>query len=151
MKDKKIKTLWLVRGLPGSGKTDVAETLAKGLRGKIINDKPKIDNVYSADKFFESIGPDGKIKYDFDISKIGQAHDFCRNAVKDAMERNEEYIFVANTFTKMWEMKNYYELAEKYRYKVYSFIVENRHGNTNIHNVPEKTLEAMKKRFEVKL
>jgi hypothetical protein len=42
-------------------------------------------------------------------------------------------------------------LAEKYGYKVYSLIVENRHGGVNEHGVPEDKLEIMKNRFEVKL
>ena len=39
----------------------------------------------------------------------------------------------------------------KYGYEVFSIIVENRHGGTNVHNVPEDKLEIMKNRFEVKL
>jgi len=60
-------------------------------------------------------------------------------------------IVVSNTFTQEWEMKPYYELAEKYGYTVFSLIVENRHGGTNSHNVPEDVLTAMENRFEIKL
>jgi hypothetical protein len=62
-----------------------------------------------------------------------------------------EKIIVSNTFTQEWEMKSYYELAEKYGYRVHSVIVENRHGGVNEHGVPEDKLEVMKNRFEVKL
>jgi len=48
-------------------------------------------------------------------------------------------------------MKPYYELAEKYGYKVHSLIVENRHGGINTHNVPTDKLILMKERFEIKL
>ena len=67
---------------------------------------------------------------------------------------NQQYypeIAVSNTFTQEWEMKDYYDLAEKYGYKVVSLIVENRHGGKNVHGVPEDKLEIMKNRFEVKL
>jgi hypothetical protein len=67
---------------------------------------------------------------------------------------NEQYypeIAVSNTFTQEWEMKDYYELAEKYGYKVVSLIIENRHGNKNIHGVPDDKLEIMRNRFEIKL
>jgi hypothetical protein len=48
-------------------------------------------------------------------------------------------------------MEDYYKLAEQYGYKVVSLIVENRHGNKNIHNVPDETLEKMESRFQIKL
>jgi hypothetical protein len=60
-------------------------------------------------------------------------------------------IAVSNTFTQEWEMEPYNKLAEKYGYKVFSVIVENRHGGVNTHGVPEDKLEIMKNRFEVKL
>ena len=48
-------------------------------------------------------------------------------------------------------MKPYYELAEKYGYRVYSIVVENRHGVKNVHNVPDEAIDKMRKRFEIKL
>ena len=63
----------------------------------------------------------------------------------------EPTIVVSNTFTTEKEMKPYYKLAEQYGYRVHSLIVENRHGGINEHNVPDETLEKMKKRFEIKL
>jgi hypothetical protein len=48
-------------------------------------------------------------------------------------------------------MEAYFELAEEYGYRVYSLIVENRHGGVNEHGVPADKLEQMKNRFEVKL
>ncbi len=64
---------------------------------------------------------------------------------------NVNRITVSNTFTQEWEMEPYFELAKKYGYKVFTVIVENRHGGINEHNVPEDKLEQMKNRFEVKL
>jgi hypothetical protein len=48
-------------------------------------------------------------------------------------------------------MQSYYQMAERYGYRVHSVIVENRHGGINEHNVPEEKLLQMKNRFEVKL
>jgi hypothetical protein len=48
-------------------------------------------------------------------------------------------------------MDNYYKLAERFGYRVYSVIVENRHGGVNEHGVPEEKLEQMKTRFEIKI
>ena len=60
-------------------------------------------------------------------------------------------IVVANTFTEEWEMDRYYEMADRYGYRVHSIIVENRHDGKNIHGVPEDKLQQMKERFQIKL
>jgi hypothetical protein len=99
-----------------------------------------------ADMFFVKDG-----EYKFDVTKLKQAHNWCYDVVENWMENSEERIVVSNTFTQEWEMKAYYELAEKYGYRVHSIIIENRHGGVNEHGVPEDKLEIMKNRFEVKL
>jgi predicted kinase len=60
-------------------------------------------------------------------------------------------IIVSNTFTQEWEMKPYIDLANQYGYTIFTIIVENRHGNSSVHNVPEETMVKMKDRFEIKL
>jgi predicted kinase len=133
--------LFLVRGLPGSGKSTFAT--------HIWNEYA----VCEADKYFY----DKEGNYNFDASKIKDAHAWCKNEVETRMkdhQLNPQYypeIAVSNTFTQEWEMKDYYDLAEKYGYKIVSLIVENRHGGKNVHGVPEDKLEIMKNRFEIKL
>ena len=126
------KELILLRGLPGSGKS----TLARSLGGMHME----------ADKYFMSSG-----KYEFDASKLRDAHNWCQNAVRVGMETQGQKIVVSNTFTQEWEMDPYYKLAEQYGYRVYSLIVENRHEGINEHGVPADKLEQMKQRFEIKL
>jgi hypothetical protein len=60
-------------------------------------------------------------------------------------------IVVSNTFTQEWEMEPYFEMAKKYGYKVFSIVIENRHGGSNEHGVPEDKIKIMKERFEIKL
>jgi hypothetical protein len=48
-------------------------------------------------------------------------------------------------------MKPYFEMAERYSYRVHSLVVENRHDGKNIHGVPDDKLQAMKDRFETNL
>jgi hypothetical protein len=48
-------------------------------------------------------------------------------------------------------MEPYYAMAESWNYRVFSIIVENRHGGINQHGVPEDKLQAMKNRFKTKL
>jgi 2',3'-cyclic-nucleotide 3'-phosphodiesterase/NEDD4-binding protein 2 len=133
--------LFLVRGLPGSGKTTFATA--------IWNDYA----VCEADKFFY----DKEGNYNFDPAKLKEAHAWCKNEVESKMiehQNNQQYypeIAVSNTFTQEWEMEDYFKLAEKYGYKVVSLIIENRHGSQNVHGVPEEKLQIMKNRFEIKL
>jgi predicted kinase len=137
------KVLYIVRGIPGSGKS----TFAKKLVGEDFL-------VFEADKYF--VNQDNG-KYEFDISKIKDAHKWCQNLVencmKDNMINNQYYpeIAVSNTFTQEWEMRPYFELAKTYGYKVFSVIVENRHGGTNQHEVPEEVITKMCERFEITL
>jgi len=99
-----------------------------------------------ADKYFTYEG-----KYEFDVTKLKDAHNWCQNAVRVFMENKNKRVVVSNTFTQEWEMQPYFDLAEKHGYRVYSLIVENRHGGVNEHGVPEDKLEIMKNRFEMKL
>ena len=70
-----------------------------------------------------------------------------------AMDANIGQIIVSNTFTTEWELKHYLELAEEYGYNAFSLVVENRHGNKDIHDVPEKTrgLQAQRLMNNIKL
>ena len=127
-----MNELFLLRGLPGSGKS----TLAKSLSESHIE----------ADMFFMKDG-----EYKFDGSKIKDAHNWCQDVVEHWMDENKPKIVVSNTFTQEWEMDYYNKLAEKYGYRVYSLVVENRHNGVNEHGVPEEKLEQMKTRFEIVL
>jgi len=132
-----MKELYLLRGLPGAGKS----TLAKSVGG--IN--------VEADQYFMEDGV-----YNFDATKLKLAHNYCQNQTMawmktDGEQVNVDKIVVSNTFTQEWEMKAYYDMAKEYGYKVYSLIVENRHDGESIHNVPIESLDKMGARFEVKL
>jgi tRNA U34 2-thiouridine synthase MnmA/TrmU len=48
-------------------------------------------------------------------------------------------------------MKPYFNLAKKYKYRVFSLIVENYHNGKTVHGVPDETMKKMKDRFEIKL
>lgn len=90
-------------------------------------------------------------EYKFDATKLKEAHEWCRSSVGGLMINGEPKLVVSNTFTQEWELKPYYELAERYGYRVYSLIVENRHGGVNVHGCPEEKLEQMSQRFTLKL
>ena len=131
------KILYIVRGIPGSGKSTFAKTLG--------------GTHFETDNFFMVDG-----EYKFDVTKLKVAHEWCQNSVNTAMILNittdlNNTIVVSNTFTQEWEMKPYFDMAETYGYRVFSLIVENRHGGTNEHGVPDEVLTKMRERFEIKL
>lgn len=133
-----MKKLFLLRGLPGSGKSTLAEQLG--------------GSHFETDKYF--LNEQGN--YNFDGSKLKEAHQWCQDLVSEAMLLNHttgynETIVVSNTFTQEWEMKPYMDMAKNWRYMVFSIIVENRHGGVNQHGVPDEKLQQMNDRFEIKL
>jgi predicted kinase len=127
------KVLYIVRGIPGSGKSTFAKTLG--------------GQHYEADMFF--IDEEGN--YKFDVTKIKDAHQWCQSFVKTDMILEYQKIVVSNTSTQEWEMEPYFTLAKEYGYTVFTIVVENRHGGVNQHGVPEDKLQIMKDRFQVKL
>ena len=131
--NKMKKVLYIVRGIPGSGKS----TFAKTLGGKH----------YEADMYF--IDESGN--YNFDPTKIKDAHQWCQRMVKGDMILEYPKIVVSNTFTQEWEIESYVNMAKEFGYIVFSVIVENRHGGVNEHGVPEDKLQIMKDRFEINL
>ena len=127
-----MKKLYIVRGVPGSGKTTFAESIC--------------DKVVSADDYHMTA--DGV--YDWKPENMTAAHRYSQGKTRSIMETGKD-VAVANTSTTKKELKPYYALAEEFGYTVFSIIVENRHGGKNVHNVPEATLEKMTKRFDIKL
>jgi predicted kinase len=127
------KTLYIIRGLPGAGKSTLGSKIAGDL-------------AFAADDFFDEFY-NGK----FIAEKIKQAHEYCRLKVRQAMCDGAPSIAVCNTFTQEWELKPYLSLAEEYGYMVHSIIVENRQNTKSVHNVPSETIKRMQDRFQVKL
>ena len=123
-----MKTLYIVRGLPGSGKSSLAKKVA--------------ELVYSADDFFTN----KKGEYNFNVKLLGKAHEWCWGKVRDAMYIGVQAVAVANTFTQGWEAEKYYQIAEEYGYSV--FVIECQNDFGNVHDVPQKSIDAMKERWE---
>lgn len=127
------KILTICRGISGSGKSTFAKTLG--------------GQHYEADMYF--IDEEGN--YNFDVTKIKDAHQWCQSFVETDMVLEYPKIVVSNTFTQDWEMEPYFKLAKEYGYTVFTIVVENRHGGVNQHGVPQDKLEQMRNRFNIKL
>lgn len=124
-----MKTCILVRGVSGAGKS----TFVQECFGRFCN--------LEADMYFMRDG-----KYLFEPSKLKQAHGWCQSETEKQMKFGYD-IVVSNTFTTEWEMKPYLDLAEKYGYTVFTVVVEKRHENKDVHNVPEETRQKQAERL----
>jgi len=127
------KNLIIVRGLPGSGKSTFAKLLGRA--------------VCTADDFHT----DRNGNYNWKPENVGRAHEWCKRKCKRFMKAGIETVIIANTSTTEDEIRPYIMIAKNYGYRVFSIVVENRHGGVNEHHVPETTLEKMKNRFSIKL
>ncbi|XP_069600672.1 NEDD4-binding protein 2 [Ranitomeya imitator] len=98
------KVLVLLRGAPGSGKSTLA---------RLILGQNPTGVILSTDDYFSQNGD-----YQYDISCLGEAHEWNHKRAKDAFEKNVSPIIIDNTNLQGWEMKPYVSMAVKYKYKV---------------------------------
>ena len=119
--------LVLIRGLPGSGKS----TMAKSMAGY---------DHYEADMFFVRDG-----EYRYDAVRIKDAHEWCQRKAREALADGKRVV-VSNTFTRRFEMEPYFVMARAFGAGLR--IVEATGKWENVHGVPEEVVERMRKRWE---
>lgn len=129
---KMTGTVYILRGVPGCGKSTLAKHLA-GETGKVCE----------ADNYF--VGDDGVYRYD--SNKISLAHAWCRAIFAEALDAKTSVIVISNTNTEPLHFFPYEDMAKRAGYEVFHLIVENRHGGTNSHGVPDGTLVSMEARI----
>lgn len=125
--------LIIVRGLPGSGKTTLANRIGASIQSNWTH--------YEADMFFM----DDKGNYKWDRTKLREAHEWCLVQTREDINRGYTVI-VSNTFTTRRELKPYFDIALEYFITPTVITCENDWGS--IHNVPLETMDAMRKRFD---
>ena len=132
------KSIILLRGLPGSGKSTLSKVLSEN--GKYP--------VFSVDDFFTD--PQSG-KYDFEFDKNHLAYKQCELNTLKSLQAGIEKVFVANTFTLDWEIEPYFKMAADNNYVIFVVTVEKHHSANNIHEVSEEQIRKMAEKYQVKL
>jgi predicted ABC-type ATPase len=136
------KTLILIRGVQGSGKTTLANLIAEGLEPRGLYPEPTSAK-FEADHFF--INPETG-EYNWDGAKIGEAHRWCQHQTNEAMKRQVPFIIVSNTFVRRAEMDVYLEMAKQHGYETQEIICKGKFEN--VHGVDEEKVEKNRRKFE---
>lgn len=118
--------LTIIRGLPGSGKSTLAKTLG----------------VFHVEQDMMCM-IDGK--YQWEGNKVAQRAKDAQNITNMIMSCGCDVV-VSNTFTRLWELQPYLDLAKIHNYKVEIWTCTKNYGN--VHNVPEESIKKMKNRWE---
>jgi len=95
---------------------------------------------FEADMFFMEGGI-----YRYDPTKIKQAHEWCQSETFKALS-NGKSVVVSNTFTRIFEMEPYFEIAKAFG--IEPMIIEATGNWPNVHGVPAEVVEKMRKRWE---
>ena len=124
----RIKLLVLMQGVPGSGKTTIAQELS--------------DWIVSADDWM--IDENGN--YKFDKEQLPAAHQDCQDRARLKMLRGLSPVVVDNTNIKQTHIEPYLALARDHGYTV---VVIRANGNyQSVHDVPQDAVERMRAEME---
>jgi NEDD4-binding protein 2 len=140
-------TLIILRGISGSGKSTLAASILDEAKQ---NGQDGV--VFSSDEYFIN-----KVtqQYEFDPSKLGDAHQWNQNRAFEAMKQKQSPIIVDNTHTQRWEAKPYVQEGVKNGYTILvrepttpwaKNAVEL--AKRNQHGVPEEAITRMLERWE---
>jgi NEDD4-binding protein 2 len=124
----------IMRGAPGAGKSTY------------IKEHLPTAKVASADKFFELKG-----SYNFNASKLPEAHKWCMQYFLACIDDKEPLIVVDNTNIRHWEFSGYVQVAQARGYDVEIIRMDTPGivaAARNIHGVPEAQVGRMMKGFE---
>ena len=130
IKNFKRKHMILIRGIPGSGKSTIAEMLSIAGYHHLEADM----------WFYNTYG-----WYNWSKEDSPKAHAWCQEEANLLASKGFN-IVITNTFIKKSQMEPYINIAKQYKYKVTILVATN--SFESIHNVPKETLETMRRDFE---
>ncbi|KPV94594.1 MULTISPECIES: ATP-binding protein [unclassified Pseudoalteromonas] len=142
-----MKQVFILRGLPGSGKSHYAQSLCD----EMVNGDEGQFVICSTDDFFISDG-----QYRFDKAKLSEYHNLNLARFIRALSQEIPLVILDNTNIKKWEFIAYAEAAHALGYQVKEVVVgeikdkamQHLYYQRNIHKVPLKTINKMAYLFE---
>ncbi|KTF18210.1 AAA family ATPase [Pseudoalteromonas sp. H105] len=143
-----MKQVFILRGLPGSGKSYYAQTLADEL---VTGDQSQYLICSTDDYFYNEQG-----EYKFDKFKLSQFHNLNLARFINALSQSVPLVIVDNTNIKKWEFIAYSQAAVALGYQVKEVIVgevkdksmQHLYAKRNSHKVPLKMISKMAYMFE---
>lgn len=140
--EAKTGTIFIMRGLPGVGKSALADVMRKISPGTVI---------LSSDDFF--FDPKTGVNA-FDKEKIKEAHEWNFERFKKAIEANTPNIIVDNSNVKKYHYHHYLDYGQRHNYLVsvvtipHNDVSDKELTERNIHNVSRETIRRMRKEFD---
>ena len=122
--------IYLIRGVPGSGKSSLAQTIC-GPNGRI----------FEADQFFVEDG-----EYQFDIDELFRAHLWCFSSFREAIISDLDTVIVSGTFLTIKKLRPYVKECANIGIMPQIITCEANFGD--VHNVPDYVKERHKQRFD---
>ncbi len=138
----KTGTIEILRGLPGTGKTILAEVLKRVHKDSVI---------LSSDDFFYD--PVTKT-HSFDKERIKEAHEWNFERFKKEIEKGTPNIIVDNSNVKKYHYHHYLDYGQRHNYLVsvvtipHNDVSDKELTERNIHSVSRETIRRMRKEFE---
>lgn len=141
----------ILRGLPGSGKTYLAEKYLTSIASvyKTIDGAVPPTSILSSDDFFTKKGV-----YHFDKDSIQEAHKWNWERFRVEIDKSSPLIIVDNTNIKKFHYAHYLDYATRHNYLTIIILLP--HNETtnkelserNVHGVDQETIRRMRKSFE---
>lgn len=132
-----MNIVYIMRGLPGSGKSTRARELIKGQDGVI----------HSADEFMVVDG-----RFVFDPTRLPEVHDKCFAAFEESLKRNVPVVIVDNTNVRRSDFARYADTARAHGYEVRFAVMHHQDvcmlARRNIHGVLPSTILRMFRNWE---
>jgi predicted kinase len=130
-----MATLYLIRGLPGVGKSTLAKKLSLP------------SGIVEADQWFMKDGV-----YQFDGSQAFLAHAWCQETTRQRLAKDLDTV-VCNTFVTHAYLQPYLDMARMLDAYVVVVTVDNRWTDEelaarSVHDVPIGTIQAMRESWE---
>ena len=133
--------IFILRGLPGTGKTTLALFLSEVLPNSVI---------ISADDFFTNDNGE----YNFEKEKIQEAHKETFELFKNHITAKKSTIIVDNTNIKAYHFYHYIDYAQRYDYRVsvitipHNDVSDKELSDRTPHGIDRGLIRKMRKDFE---